>query len=142
MLSFYLDNCVLVPLFVTEPASELVKTWITAQDRELTISNLTAGEFGSAISRLVRMDRITLAEAQAINGYFDQWREAETTQVDNGPIDIRVAARFVRQPHPKLLMPDAIHLATCQRLGQTLVTLDNDLAEIAENMGLPYIVPQ
>lgn len=140
-MSLYLDNCVLVPLHVAEPASEMMRGWIAGQDQQLVTSDLAAGEFGSALSRLVRMGRLSLAAAQDIHGDFDQWREADTQPVEHQPIDIRVAARFVRQPEPKLLMPDAIHMATCQRLGLTLVTHDGDLAEMARARGIMVVVP-
>ncbi len=79
--------------------------------------------------------------ALAIIEDFDRWCDTTVERVETEASDIRVAARLVRQPLPKLLIPDAIHLASCQRLGLALVTLDADLATIASRLGISSLVP-
>lgn len=141
MTPLYLDTSTLVPLHVTEAGSAMLTAWFDERDDPLAVGDLAAGEFGATMSRLVRMDQLSPEGAEEILRDFDHWREAGTQPVDNGPSDIRLAARFVRKPYPKLLMPDAVHLATCQRLGLTLVTLDKAMAEIAATLAISVIVP-
>jgi len=140
-LTFYLDTSVLVPLHVTEPNSSVAAAWASATGDPFVVSDLAAGEFAASLSRLVRMKTLSLDTALAIVDDFDRWCDATVERIETEASDIRVAARLVRQPVPKLLMPDAIHLATCQRLGLTLVAFDADLAEIAARLGLECILP-
>jgi uncharacterized protein len=139
-LSLYLDTNVVVPMHVDEGTSSLVDHWQSTVAEPFAISDLVAGEFASAMSRLVRMRKLTPSQASVILTRFDQWLKG-FEQVEHVGSDVRLAAQLVRQPSPKLLMPDAIHLATCGRTGHVLVTLDDDLAEIANRLGIGCIVP-
>ena len=111
------------------------------QSGPIIVSDLAAGEFNATLSRLVRMDILTEQAAHATIEQFEIWRDSFTDEACHEPGDIRKAAQFVRVPKPKLLMPDAIHLATCQRLGLTLVTFDRDLADIAHARGIGTVIP-
>lgn len=140
-MSLYLDTSVLVPVHVRETTSDLVDQWLDRSGDTIVVSDLAAGEFASAISRLVRMDQATPELAAEILRDFDRWNDASTERVQNTPEDIRAAGRLVRVPHPKLAMPDAIHLATCRRTGHVLVTFDGDLTEIANRLGIGCVSP-
>ena len=140
-MSFYLDASVLVPLHVEESKSAVLQRWVANADEPLAISDLAAAEFASAISRLVRMTEVTAETAMHVVDDFDRWRSETADMVENQPVDIRAAARLVRQPDPKLLAPDAIHLATCRRMGLTLVTYDGDMAAVAKRLGIAIAVP-
>jgi predicted nucleic acid-binding protein len=139
-LSLYLDASVMVPIHIHEKASALVESWQSTAQDSLAISDLAAGEFASATSRLVRMGRLTSERANVVLARFDQWLQG-FERVAHAGSDVRRAAQLVREPLPKLLMADAIHLATCARTGHTLVTLDGDLAKIAGRLGMGCIVP-
>jgi uncharacterized protein len=140
-LTLYLDTSVLVPLHVTEPNSAAATAWASGTDDPLVVSDLAAGEFAASMARLVRMEALSHDTALAIIDDFDRWCDATVERIETESSDIRVAVRLVRQPFPKLLMPDAIHLASCQRLGLTLVAFDTDLAEIAARLGISCLVP-
>jgi predicted nucleic acid-binding protein len=140
-LSFYLDTSVLVPLYLVEETSAAIESWMTAQSGALLVSDLTAGEFGAAASRLVRMRRLTVPQAGKILAAFEDWCAVRADRVENLPADIRLAGQLVRQPTPRLLMPDAVHLATCRRLSATLVTLDRDLVQVGKREGVDTFVP-
>jgi uncharacterized protein len=140
-LSFYLDTSVVVPLFVNEVHSTIANDWLQADERALFFSNLVVGELNSALSRLVRNNEITKDEAAAIRSSAINWLEIAATLVEHLDLDIEVAAAMVVAPFPKLLMPDAIHIATCQRLGLKFVTLDQDLLTIAAREGVAAIAP-
>jgi uncharacterized protein len=139
-LSLYLDASVVVPIHIYEKASDLVESWQSTIVDPFAISDLAAGEFASAASRLVRMGLLAPEQASAILARFDQWLQG-FERIEHAGSDIRRAAQLVRQPSPKLVMADAIHLATCARSGHVLVTLDHDLAEIAGRLGIACIVP-
>ncbi len=140
-MSFYLDTSVVVPLFVSEVHSTVASDWLRAVERALFFSNLVAGEFTSTLSRLVRNSEITQNEAEAIRNSAHNWLEIVATRVEHLDIDIEAAAAMVVTPLPKLLMPDAIHIATCKRLGLKFVTLDRDLVIIAAREGITAILP-
>ena len=135
-MSLYLDTSVVVPLFVSEGGSDRVLRWIAEQTDPLMLSDLTVTEFHAVISRLVRQGVIDASHAEEIREQFDLWREAATEPLENLPADIRAAGQLVRSPLPKLLTADATHLATCRRLGMTLVTADLDLHSIAAREGV------
>lgn len=73
---------------------------------------------------------------------FDEWVIAATTLHAIEPADIRRAGALVRNFSLKLLTPDAIHLAVCERLSLTLATLDGRLALAARELAIQTIVPE
>lgn len=140
-MSLYLDTSVIVPLHVEESASARLHEWLESVDEPIVVADLAVVEFSSAISRLIRMGQMTPAVAAETIGDFERWRRASAMRVENLPVDIRVAAEFVREPYPPLLSADAIHLATCQRLNATIVSHDSDILKIAGRMGVAFLAP-
>ena len=140
-MSLYLDASVLLPLLLPEAASERVHAWLTAAEGDLIVSDLVDAELRAAISRLVRMGQLGDHQAAELHLRFDEWRDEVTRPLENLPVDIRAAARLVRKPLPKLLTPDAVHVATCRRLDLTLVTHDRRLLEIARREGVGVLSP-
>ena len=140
-MSRYLDTSVVIPLFVTEPTSEITVRWIGDGAHEMFIADLVATEFHAVISRLIRKGVMPDEQAAAIRLQFDVWRDAAAEPLENLPVDIRAAGMLVRTPQPKLLSADATHLATCRRLGLVLVTYDADLQSVAEREGIPWECP-
>jgi uncharacterized protein len=67
----YLEASLLVPTIVAEPGSSAVDRFLLANTDELTVSEFAAAEVASALSRLVRMDRLTAAEAADRLADFD-----------------------------------------------------------------------
>jgi uncharacterized protein len=140
-LSFYLDTSVLVPLFCEEPKSKLVGGWAGQAEMPFSVSDFAVAEFCSALSKCVRMGIFDQAYSQKLITSFDRWRNIHCTFEHIQPADIESATQLVQQPQPKLLVPDAIHLAICQRLELTLVTLDKELLTIAAREGVAAIYP-
>lgn len=140
-MSVYLDASAIVPLFVPEPASDRMEEWLAGSEGPLHVGDLATGEIGSALSRLVRMGALSQADAAAIHADFLAWRDAVAIRVEHGTADVVRAAALVRIEHPKLLMPDAIHISTCARLGLQLVTIDERLVEAAGARGLEALNP-
>jgi uncharacterized protein len=137
----YLDASVIVPLFKQEIKSESVRDWIETCEVRIAVSALCIGEVHAAFSRQVRLgiwDKSMAADARST---FDSWIEVAADTVELANNDVVVAADLVRQPFPKLLMPDAIHVALCKRLKLRLVTLDNELVDIAQREGVTTVSP-
>ena len=137
---FYLDASVLVPLVVREPASDTIRTWLETQDISFRVGRLAIGEVGSAISRRRRAGDLTEERGDRALDLFDAWTRSHADVVDHAPIDLQDAAAWVRRPLRKLLMPDAIHLATCKRIGACLVTGDADLTIVATLLRIDFRV--
>ncbi len=140
-MSLYLDASVLVPTVVVEQASPAVVDFLLGRADDLTVSDFAAAEVASALSRLVRMDRLTITEAMERLADFDAWRAGETDSADVVVHDCRLANTYVRRLDLKLRAPDALHVAICRRLGLQLITLDGRLAVAARELGIGVLVP-
>ena len=137
----YLDASVMVPVFVKETSAMAVCGWLADLPDGAVISDFAAGEFASAISRRVRMAEFEAGFGQELLVSFDRWCAVVGTLVQIMPDDIAAAAVLVRRFELKLRLPDAIHLAACQRRGLTLATLDSGLADAARALGVAHICP-
>ena len=140
-MSVYLDASVVVPRLVEEPHTGAVDAYLAANSEELLISDFTAAEVASALSRLVRMHLLATADASSALDDFEIWRAIRSSSVDVHPADARLAYAYVRRFDLKLPAPDALHLAIACRLDATLVTLDGRLAYAARQLGTPVVVP-
>ncbi|HEY1559328.1 MAG TPA: type II toxin-antitoxin system VapC family toxin [Caulobacteraceae bacterium] len=135
-MSLYLDASVIVTTVVREPASRAVIQFLEGLSDRPIVSELAAVETASAVSRLVRMDRVSGAAAAARLAEFDAWRAGFTVGLDIQPADVALAGAMVRRFELGLRAPDALHAAACQSGGHTLVTLDRRLAWAAESLGV------
>lgn len=130
-MTVYLDASILVPLLVTEPNSDAVATWFDDLAEPACLGRLSVGEAASAFSRKQRMQELSPEQGQAALALLDDIA-ASLDVVDHTPADLTLAGQLVRLPAPKLLMPDAIHLATCRRMRLCLATSDAELIVRAE----------
>lgn len=140
-MNHYADTSVIVPLFISEPASATAANWFEANRATLLVSPLAIGEFNAVLAKYVRKGAMEEREATEIAAQFDLWRKSVAISVEHQNVDFETAAHLVRTPFPKLLMPDALHLAACKRLTLTLVTFDKDLLIIAAREGVAAISP-
>lgn len=140
-MTLYLDASVIVPLVAVEEMSDAIQAWLAAQTEPLCVGRLAIGEAGAALSRKRRIGELTDEQGDRALAVLDDWLSIATTISDHQPIDMIEAARLVRRPVPKLLMPDAIHLATCRRLGVRLASSDVALAEVATLLGIDWVAP-
>jgi uncharacterized protein len=135
-LNFYLDTNAIIPLFIAEARTSAIGEWFENLRERPALSDLAHAEFGAAVARRVRMGELDDAGAAAIFAAFDLWAEQQVVRVATEPADIRTAAHLVRIPYPKLLSPDAVHIATCRRLGVILVSDDAALLDVAAREGV------
>ena len=141
-MSAYLDTSVHLPTLIVEPSTEAVYDYLSAINQELLVSDLAAAEVASALSRLVRMGRLTGADAAARLTDFDAWRAAMSLPVDIRAADARLAYAYVRRFDLRLRAPDALHLAIARRVDATLITLDRRLASAARELGIAVEMPE
>ena len=139
-MNAYLDASALVPALVQEQYSAAIDAF-RSQRHTLFVSEFAAAEVSAALSRIVRMGEIEANAAEQLLAHFDAWRAAEPEDVVIEASDLRRATRFVRRFNLMLRAPDALHAAVCQRLGLTLVTLDQRLARAAGALGIPVLNP-
>ena len=138
-MKLYLDTSALVSIFLEEDRTEAVSNLLGESLAPVIVSDLAAGEFGAAVSMAFRIERLTAADADATLQDFDLWFAAGTAPATMASVDIRLASTYVRRFDLALLLPDALHLAVCLRLGGTLVTGDKRQAAAAAALGIAVI---
>jgi uncharacterized protein len=141
-VDLYFDACALVPLFFPEASTLAIAAVANNTANNIHISALGSGEFASAFSRRLRMGEIAHSFAQERMTIFDQWATTDCVSVPINNTDIIRAVSLVRRFDLKLLMPDAIHAALCERHLLTLVTLDERLAEACGVMGVNVLLAE
>jgi uncharacterized protein len=140
-LTLYIDASAIVPMFVIEAGSPAMDRLATSQTTAWRVSDFAAGEVVAAFSIIARTNRMTMARTEAALAMFENWRRTACEGAALEPVDVRLATTYVRRFDLKLRLPDAIHLATCQRLNLTLITFDIRLANAAAALGITASVP-
>ena len=135
----YLDTSAFVSLFVTDAHSRRIRDLMRRQQPAVLVSTFGLVEFAAAVSARDRAGRLAFGQAAAILHHADAWVAAQATTVDVEPADNRVAAVHVRRFELGLRAPDALHLATCVRLGLPLLTFDQRQAAAAAALGLALV---
>lgn len=142
MVGAYLDASVLASLLLDEPSSAAVERWIADVELPLLVSDFAAAEVSSAISLAVRQGRETASNGAGRLSDFDAWRTAAPAiPIPVDPEDVRMADQIVRAFDLGLRAPDALHLATAQRLNARLITLDRRLLRAASALGVEATAP-
>lgn len=137
----YLDASVIASLLFDEPASDRVTRAVGSFGSDVLVSDFTAAEIASAVSKRVRMRFDSEKTANTRLAAFDAFRSELRAQAVLNPEDIRAAERVVRAFELKLRAPDAIHAAVCLRHNYQLATLDTKLAFAARLLGVVCINP-
>lgn len=128
-----------------EPAADRLRfrrgrAWIADIEPEITISDFGWGEFVSALPIRVRAGATTPELARALlseqEANIRHWPKIAITSAD-----LANATGLAARPELGLRLPDAIHVANARRIGQLLVTRDQQQASAARAIGLPAINP-
>ncbi|MGI4879428.1 MAG: type II toxin-antitoxin system VapC family toxin, partial [Janthinobacterium lividum] len=96
-MSVYLDASVIVPHFIDEQSSEIVREWVNSLDAPAAVSALAVGEFSSALSRLTRTGEISREFAVERLTAIDEWLAESVQSIEIESVDIRLATVFVRR---------------------------------------------
>jgi uncharacterized protein len=140
-MSLYFDASAVLPMLVEEATTTAIDALTKNPPEPLLLSDFAAGEVASAIARLVRTRVLREDDAQNRLQVFDLWRAGNASDISTLASDIAQAALLVRRFALGLRMPDAIHLAICQRLGASLVTFDQRLYSAAAFLHVPIWRP-
>lgn len=140
-MNVYLDASVIVPNWLVESATPVVQNFFLTFDDLPVVSDFAAGEVASAIARRWRMGGLARTLAETVLVHIDAWRNEECASATIESVDIALAAEFVRRFDLHLRMPDAIHLAMCERLKLTMATFDKPLVRAAHALGIDVVVP-
>lgn len=132
----YLDTSVLISLALDEPTSPEQDDWLVENATERFISSYGWGEFVDTIARDVRQHSLTLAAGKMILATVDQ-RSGGLNRCPTLDIDVVEGTDLIAADMARgLKLGDAIHLATCRRLGATLLTGDRRQAAAATAFGI------
>ena len=140
-MALYLDANIVIATLVSEAKSTAVFAFLSRADEPLLLSEYTAAEVASGLSRMVRKRELPLGSARDALLEFDSWRPVATETIGIDELDIIQAGDLVRRFELKLRTPDALHLAICLRIDAKLVTHDAGLAEVARARGAVVVQP-
>ena len=136
----YLDTSAAVPLFVAEPSSDLIDSWLGACDVPVVSSDWIVTEFASALSIKERSGTLAAKDAKAA------WRSFETfcqSGLRLAPVSrqaFKAAAKMARQSAYGLRSSDALHLAVALEMGAKMIaTLDATMAGNAKRLKLKTV---
>lgn len=133
----YLDTSAAVPLFVPEPASAAVETWLESCADPLVSSDWIVTEFASALSLKLRRGEIKASHAQAVWKDFGNFCRGGLRLVPVGRPAFQAAAEMIREAKSGLRAGDSLHLAAALDIGATgFATADGLLADNAKAKGL------
>jgi predicted nucleic acid-binding protein len=133
----YLDTSVVLALALDEPASPKQDLWLRENATERFIGSFAWGEFVDTIARYVRRHAITPAAGLVVLDTVDQ-RSGGLQRCETLDADIVESAEFITADMTRgLKLGDAIHLATCRRLGATLIKGDRRQAAAATAFDIP-----
>lgn len=135
-MSVYLDASVLVSLFTTDPHTRRAERFLRAAPQLPVVGDFAAAEFASAIARRVRTRELRRGDAQTAFSNFDLWTRRAVTRIETTASDIAAAEVYLRRLDLTLRTPDALNIATAQRIGAGLATFDTKMAAAARALGL------
>lgn len=136
----YFDTSFLVPLLIPEATSEQVEAFLHAlpSEQTLLVSQWTKAEFGSVLSRLVRMRQLDPASAAACAAQFDLLLDESFELVTPTAADFEHCWKILTRFDTSLRAGDALHLAIAANRKVTAVySLDNGMLSAGKRLKLP-----
>jgi predicted nucleic acid-binding protein len=136
----YLDTSVLVAYYCPEPLSDKAESLMTSQ-LQPSISALTEVEFFSALSKKVRANEMSPADAGRVATKFISHLDGHYyTRLFLAPHHYRLARDWIGQFHTSLRTLDALHLAVASSEGLVLFTADQNLVAAAEALSVAALL--
>lgn len=140
-MSVYLDTSVLVSIAVADINRDRARSFTVGCREPTILSDFGLLEVASAISRLVRIQRVSPVEARQSIAQFHVWAARAVTEISLEPPDVAFAEAAVVRFDTALKAPDALHVAIAHRIRATLVTFDRKQAEGARRLGIATVEP-
>lgn len=132
----YCDASLVISALADERHSEFARSFLETRDlRDMVVSGWVATEVASAAARKQRRNDIEAGERAALLAKWSRLRSlvSETTVASD---HFELAAALVDAGSRGLRAGDALHLAIAKRARLALATLDRDLADAAEAVGV------
>lgn len=139
----YLDTSVLVPLFVPEPESAVIRAWFDAHaDATFAISDWTITEFSSAMGIKVRSKGLKPEQARKARSLMNKLATESLRVFPPTRSDYERAAKLLDHYLLGLRAGDALHLAVAQNEDvDCLYSLDRRLVEAGRQLKLRTMSP-
>jgi predicted nucleic acid-binding protein len=137
----FLDANILLAIHLGEITGSRVREFLIRYAGRLTTSDFVLAECTSAVARSVRTRQFTREDGLLVLTNLDLWVASAARVEGIGPPDVRAATSYLRRLDLVLRAPDAINIATAQRLQAHLVTLDLRMAESARALGVAVVEP-
>jgi predicted nucleic acid-binding protein len=135
-----MDASAVVDLFLTSANTPRISNYIRRNAVRPCLCEFAVGEFASAVKRERGVGRLADRDVQTIFDAFDEWRASSVEPVATEAGDVRLAAIFVRRLDVNLRMPDAVYIATAQRLAKPLCSFDARQLAAAQAFGVKTVV--
>ena len=133
----YLDTSAAVPLFVPEPASTAIDSWLETCTSPLVSADWIITEFASALSLKVRRGELTTRQASSAWKGFEEFCEGGLRLLPVTRKAFEQAAMLVRDAGSGLRAGDSLHLAMAIEAGAVgFATADDTLEKNAKAKGL------
>lgn len=139
-MTLYFDTSALLPYYRQERHSAVVEDLLLAQSGPVLISDFSRVEFASALARWVRMGELDEPQANRVESAFHediaglrfQLVALETSVVER-------AYHWLLLRRTPLRTLDALQLASAEASGGDLVTLDAQLRDAANYLGVSVL---
>ena len=136
----YLDTSAAVPLFVTEPSSELVERWFETCDEPVVSADWIVTEFASALSIKERSGALAAKDAKSAWRGFEKFCQSGLRLAPVSRSAFEQAAALARQPAHGLRSSDALHLAVAREIGaESIATLDKIMTSNSKRLGIKTV---
>jgi predicted nucleic acid-binding protein len=141
-MSYYLDTSALLPYYRAEAHSEAAEAFLRSRTEPVSISALTRVEVASALARWVRAGEIDERQANRVDAAFHEDLAAGRFRLHAiEPGRYERATHWLLARSTSLRTIDALHLACAEAEGAVLVTLDRQLADAADYLGIATLQP-
>ena len=137
-MTLYADTSVLLPYYREGPASAVVESLFIEQSTPVVISEFARVAFASALARWVRTGELNEPQANRVESAFhDDVTEGRFQVLPVTSDMFQRANHWLLTRRTALRTLDSLQLACAEASESDFVTLDDDLFEAAEYLGIP-----
>ena len=135
----YVDTSLLLPVYAPEARSEEANA-VLGSASSIVISDLTVAEFYVGLARKVKLETLTVPQAEAARAAFESHlEEGLLRRLPLRTSHSETAGDLAWKSSVMLRTLDAIHLAVAAGLGAPVATFDDRLADAARDLGFEVL---